>query len=269
MSLYVDVHCHLTDPQYQSDLPAVIQRAEAAGVLHMVVNGLDPQSNRETLALQARFSSVRAALGIYPIHAVSRLLQNPLPFTFDVLEDPDAEIRFIAEMAAQNKITAIGECGLDGHWLTPDTYPEQERVFRALIHVAKTYDLPVIVHSRKLEQRTYEILKEENPPRVVFHCWGGKVKTAVMICEHHDWCFSIPANAERNGAFTKMLQLLPLHNILTETDSPYLAPTPKTRNEPQNVVKTIQFFAKIRTLSDPIAKETVWRNYCRIFSFTH
>src|SRR3989338_8741754 len=172
-SASVDVHCHLTDSAYELDLAAVIQRAQVRGVTQLVVNGVDPVSNRQILQMQQQYPTVRAALGIYPIQAVSRHLTAPLPMPMEVLQDPDAEIRFIAEQAQAGRIVAVGECGLDAHWLGPETFSEQERVFLALVEVAKQHNLPVIVHSRKLEIRTYELLREANPLHVVFHCWGG------------------------------------------------------------------------------------------------
>ncbi len=266
-SAYVDVHCHLTESAYELDLAAVIERARSRGVTQLVVNGVDPASNRQILQMQRQYPTVRAALGIYPIQAVSRYLSAPLPIAVEVLQDPDAEIRFIAEQAQAGTIAAIGECGLDAHWLGPDTFAEQERVFLALVDVAKQNKLPVIVHSRKMEVRTYELLRETNPERVVFHCWGGRVKKAVEIAQQHPgWAFSIPANARRNGAFEKMLCELPETSILTETDSPYLSPQPATRNEPQNVVDTIEFLAVLRHWKVETAKDLVWRNFCRIFA---
>ena len=265
-SEYVDVHCHLAESVYALDLAAVIERASSRGVTQLVVNGVDPASNRRILEMQSQYPTLRAALGIYPIQAVSRYLVAPLPFPVEVLQDPDAEIRFIAEQAQAGTIIAVGECGLDAYWLGPETYAEQERVFLALVEVAKQADLPVIVHSRKLEVRTYELLREVNPARVVFHCWGGRVKKAVEIAtQHPGWAFSIPANARRNGAFEKMLRELPEEAILTETDSPYLAPLPATRNEPQNVVDTIEFLAALRNWKVETAKSLVWHNFCRIF----
>ena len=265
-SAYVDVHCHLTESAYELDLAAVIERAASRGVTQLVVNGVDPASNRKILEMQQQYPTVRAAVGIYPIQAVSRHLSQ-LPMPIEVLQDPDAEIRFIAEQAQAGTIVAIGECGLDAHWLGPETFAEQERVFLALVDVAKQQDLPVIVHSRKLEMRTYELLREANPGRVVFHCWGGRVKQAIEIAQlHPGWAFSIPANARRNGAFEKMLRELPETSLLTETDSPYLSPLPATRNEPQNVVDTIEFLAALRNWKVETAKDLVWRNFCRIFT---
>jgi len=263
---YVDVHCHLTEAAYAFDLPEVIARAAEKGVIRLVANGVGPDSNRRVLALQSQYPTVLAAMGMYPIQAVSRWLPADFPMEVERVEDPDAEIRFIAQAAQAGEIAAIGECGLDAHWLSESTFAEQERVFSALIEVAKQADLPVIVHSRKLEERTYKVLREVGPSKVVFHCWGGRVKRAVEIAEKHGWCFSIPANARRNGAFEKMLRILPEEALLTETDSPYLPPLPGARNEPQNVVDTVAFLATLRNIPVEVARDRVWRNFCRVFS---
>src|SRR5690606_14371421 len=149
--------------------------------------------------------------------------------------DVDAEIAFIRSEAAKQSVFAIGECGLDGYWVKEETFAEQERVFEALIDIAVQNDLALIIHTRKREQRAVEILQHANVRKVNFHCFGGKTKLAQRCAEDHGWYFSIPANANRSEAFSKMLRSLPMDRILTETDAPYLSPDPGKRNGPANV----------------------------------
>jgi len=261
---YVDVHTHLTHRAFTEDADAVIERAVQAGLDAIVVNGLEPVSNRQVLALAARHAAVRPALGIYPLDAVNGLLPADLPFEtarFDV----DAELGFIRQEALAGRLTAIGECGLDGHWVGPETFAEQERVFEALIGVALEADLPLIIHTRKLEVRSMEILVAHGVERVNFHCFGGKPKLALEWAERHGFWFSIPANARVNQAFTKMLKELPLERLLTETDAPYLPPVRGERNEPANVVGTVAWLAELRGLSIDAARDQVADNYRALF----
>lgn len=262
--MYVDVHTHLTHEKFKDDQDAVIELAKAQGVGAIVVNGLEPESNREILAMAAKHSVIKPALGIYPIDAVNNILPDDFPLPtprFDV----QAEIQFIEQQAKAGKLAAVGECGLDGHWLSEATFKAQEAVFEALIGIALTYDLPIIVHTRKLEQRSMEILKAHGVKKVDFHCFGGKVKLAEQGSQNEGWWFSIPANARVNEAFKKMLQILPVERILTETDAPFLSPARGTRNEPANVVGTVAFLAELRGWSVEQARDRVWQNYLDLF----
>jgi TatD DNase family protein len=259
---FVDVHMHLTHEQFNVDRNDVITRAKQAGIGAVIVNGLEPISNRQILALAAQEPMLKPALGIYPADAVAKLLTTEAHREIRVF-DVDAEIDWIASQASQ--IIAIGECGLDGHWLGPDTFAEQERVFHRLIDVAKSHDLPLIVHTRKLEERAMDIIRDHGITRIDFHCFGGKSKLAIRGAEQHGWSFSIPAHARRSGSFTKLLRELPPESILTETDAPYLPPEPGARNEPMNVAGTVAFLAELRSWTLEQAKEQVWKNYLTLF----
>lgn len=260
---YADVHAHLTHEDFKTDLWDVVARAEKAGLAAIIVNGLEPTSNRQILAYAQQNPVLKPALGIYPVEAVNGIVKD-LPFPvarFNV----DDEIRFIAEQAAAGRLFAIGECGLDGHWIKDDTFAEQERVFEELIAIAMRHDLPLIIHTRKREKRAMEILAHHGAKKVDFHCFGGKSRDAIEGASKHGWWFSIPANARVNESFTKMLRELPEEKILTETDCPYLAPHRGTRNEPANVVGTVGYLASLRGWTEAEAQEKVWRNFLNLF----
>lgn len=265
--MFVDVHTHLTHQQFEQDWSTVIQQAEAAGLKAIVVNGLEPNSNRQILTMAQQYPIVKAALGIYPINAAYDVLSKPLPYSVPAF-DRDAEIKFIDEMAASGQMIAVGECGLDLYWLDESSLPQQERVWIKLIEVAVRHDLPIIIHSRKAEQRCADILAHHGVKKVDFHCYGGKVKSAIRWAETYGWYFSIPANSRHSESFTALLKKLPAELILTETDAPYLSPQKGQRNEPKNVVATVQHFAELRGLQAQAAEQQIWNNYCRLFG-TH
>ncbi len=261
--MYVDVHAHLTHKDFQDDVDLVIQRAMDAQLSAIVVNGLEPASNRRILELSTQYAIIKAALGIYPIEAIHDRVSG-LPFEvshFDVEE----ELTFIAAQAKAGRLYAIGECGLDGYWVGEETFGRQEEVFLRLIEIASDAQLPLIIHTRKREERAMEILAHHGVKAVDFHCYGGKVKPALKAAEQYGWYFSIPANARHNEAFRKLLRDLPEDRILTETDCPYLAPQKGTRNEPCHVVGTVEFLAELRSWTKEQAIDKVWQNYCRLF----
>lgn len=261
----MDVHTHLTHKAFQSDKDEVIKRAEESGLGAVIVNGLEPDSNREILTMQLKSPIIKAALGIYPINAVNDSLPDDFPLDVEPF-DVDEEIGFIEEQAKCGALVAIGECGLDAHWLGEETFAKQEIVFEQLLDIAMKYDIPAIIHTRKREKRSMEILKNLGVKKVNFHCYGGKSKLAIQAAEQEGWYFSIPANAKVNQLFSKLLRELPEDQVLTETDAPYLSPVRNTRNEPSNVVHTVDLFANLKNWDVGEAKQKIWDNYQKLFA---
>jgi TatD DNase family protein len=265
MSYYVDVHTHLSHSLFAKDWQKVIELAQASGLRAIVSNGLGKASNRAVLEMAAKFTIVKAAVGIYPVEAVQNILPDDFPLNYEKFS-VDTEIDFIKDLAQQKKIHAVGECGLDGHWLDESTYAEQERVFIQLARIAKDNNLPLIVHSRKCESKVVEILAAEEVKKVNMHCWGGKTALAVESASRYGWSFSIPPVALRHSGFQKLVRLLPLESLLTETDAPYLAHERNTRNDPKNVLHTVKLIAQIKELSLEQTRAAIWDNYCKLFS---
>ena len=259
----VDVHTHLTHEKFSGEVCEVIKRAEQAGLKAIIVNGLNPASNRQVLQMAKDYKVVKPALGIYPLDAANGLHKD-LPFEIPQF-DVDKELSFIEQEAKKGTLFALGECGLDGYYGAPETFSEQERVFERFIELSLTYKLPLIIHTRKREVRTKEILVHHNVKDVNFHCYGGRTKHAINWAETYGWYFSIPANGRRNQAFSKLLRSLRPDRLLTETDAPYLPPNPGTRNEPKNVKTTIELLGELRGWGFEKAKEVVWENYLRLF----
>ena len=165
---YTDAHAHLIHDQFQGEEDSIVKKCQEYGLQHIIVNGLEPKSNRDVIELCNKYHPILLpAIGIYPLDAACLTIQkNPSLWTAS-FEPPepfnvDEEIDFIEEMAKQKKIIALGECGLDKYYLKDDeTFAEQERVLRKLMRVAKKYDLPIILHTRKAEERVLELLLEE------------------------------------------------------------------------------------------------------------
>lgn len=263
---YVDVHAHLIHDDFAGEEDAVASRARSAGLDLVIVNGLEPKSNRAVLELCGRHEHLQPALGIYPVDAIGTRIDHaswqhpfPPPAVFDV----DEEIDFIASVASQ--LIAIGECGLDRYWITSEM-DEQERVLRRLCEVALAHDLPVILHSRKAELRTFEILQDMGVERADFHCFGGKLKLAKRIADA-GYYLSIPPVVVRAESFQRMAAALPLDRILTETDCPYMGPDKGTRNEPANVPRGVQAIAEARGAEEHAVRHQIRANARALFGF--
>ncbi len=261
--MHADCHTHLTDPAFAEDLPEVVTRARAAGVRWMVTNGTDGPTNRAALGLAEAYPEVLPALGIYPVDAVANevIANGPeLPWEQQPC-DVEVELAFIDAHA--HEAVAIGECGLDRHWVAAHMGRQRE-VFAALIDLALRHDRPLIVHSRRAEADAIEMLLERGATRVDLHCFSGRFKLARRACEAGFYC-SIPANLRNNELFRKMARELPLERLLTETDAPYLAPERGTRNEPANVAATVAAIAELRGMEVAEVETTLEANFRRLF----
>jgi TatD DNase family protein len=239
-----DVHAHLSHPRLLPQFDAVLARARAAGLSAIVCNGLNPGDNEQVRTLARRDPLLRPAYGLYPVDAVlpeMRALGIEYP-----RETPDwpAEEAVAWVREHVDEAIAVGEVGLDGHWVPEALWERQEQVFRQMVRLALDAEKPLIVHSRRREARCLEILVEMGARRVDFHCFGGKVKLAKKVAEAGYW-LSIPANARRSESFTRMLQTLPREKLLLETDCPYLSPDGVSGSEPSSVKGTAEYTAEI------------------------
>lgn len=249
-SLYVDVHAHLDMNPLYEQIAEVIGRAQKTGVSHIITNGIDPSSNRISLQLASTYATVHAACGIYP-----------QSFT-----DTFTKEKFIQEchFIENNKkdIIAIGEIGLD--YKEEISHEDQHEIFHAMLSLAQKLKKPVIVHTRKAEADVLEILDQYRLPAVILHCFSGK-KSLIKTAQQKGYFFSIPANITRAMQFQELVKMVPLHQLLTETDSPFLAPTKETINEPSSVATTIRVIAELRGMTEEETLQNIYFNYQKIF----
>lgn len=251
MALLADVHAHLDDERFKEDLPAVLERAEKAGVKAIICNGLLPESNRAVFALSKKYPLIKPAYGLGPS---------------EMLKLSDDEIEMELAWIQEQECIALGEIGLDHKWSTDkDEHEMQERVFGKFLGLAKTMKKPVIIHSRKAEAKCIAMLAEAGLKKVVFHCFGGKMN---LVREIRDagWYFSIPPSIVRSEHFQHIVREVPVKQLLAETDSPYQGPERSVRNEPANVSFVIEKIAELKEQTfDEIANQ-LFANYLKVFS---
>lgn len=259
-----DVHAHLTHRTLLPDIDAVVTRAAAAGLTTIVSNGLNPRDNEATRALAARYPIVKPAFGFYPVDTVlADMVALGIEYPRD--EEPvaaDEGIRWVRDHVGE--ALAVGEIGLDGYWVPEPLWAKQEEAFRALVRIALEAEKPIIVHTRKRERRSLEILAELGATRVNWHCFGGKVTLARQIAERGHY-LSVPANARRSESFTRMLQTLPRERLLLETDCPYLSPDRDQRNEPATVAGTAAYAAELWGVPGAEVAARMSENFARLF----
>ncbi|MEK6801026.1 MAG: TatD family hydrolase [Nanoarchaeota archaeon] len=247
--VFIDVHCHL---HYYNDkeIEEIIRKSVKEKVNVILDNGTNPESNRKVLELSKRYKEIKCAMGIYPIEALK--LKD---------DEIDKEIDFIKKN--KKNIIAIGEVGID---LKEDLeFERQNEIFRKFIELAKEIDKPITVHSREAEKQCIEILEEMQAKKVIMHCFSGKMKLAQKIADNN-WYLSVPASVKYNEHFQKIVSLIPVENLLCETDSPYLHPDREQKNYPSNVIESYKKIAEIKKLSLKETERIIENNFKALHS---
>ena len=232
----IDSHAHLDGEKFADDRAAVVERALAAGVVKIITMGDSLESSARSVALTEEFESVYAAVGIHP--------EEVQPMT-TATDDQ------LAAWAAQEKVVAIGEIGLDYYWEKDEEKRALQRaIFVRQLDLARQLKLPVCIHDREAHGDMMKILKAEGRGlRGVLHCYSGSWEMAAELLKG-DWYFGIdgPLTYKNAAKLPEIVQRLPAERILVETDSPYLSPMPfrGKRNEPAHVLYVAKKAAELR-----------------------
>ena len=246
--MLVDVHCHLDFKEFEKDLPKVIERAKKNGLKAIISNGTNLERNKKVLEISRKYEIVKPAFGLYPVEAETISTKN--------LKE---NIKFIEN----NNPVAIGEVGLDLHH--GKDIEKQKQVLKRMIELSRKLKIPIIVHSRKAEEETIRFLEKNNAKKVIMHCFGGN-KELTERAAKNGWMFSIPTSIVRNKSFKKLAKRIPLSQVLTETDAPFLSPYEKKRNEPSFINETIRKLSEVLFLPEERIEKTIYENYKRLFN---
>ena len=232
----IDSHAHLDGEKFADDRAAVVERALAAGIVKIITMGDSLESSARSVALTEEFDPVYAAVGIHPEEA------QPMTTATDDR---------LAAWAAQEKVVAIGEIGLDYYWEKDEEKRALQRaIFVRQLDLARQLRLPVCIHDREAHGDMMKILKTEGRGlRGVLHCYSGSWEMAAELLKG-DWYFGIdgPLTYKNAAKLPEIVQRLPAERILVETDSPYLSPMPfrGKRNEPAHVLYVAKKAAELR-----------------------
>ncbi len=233
---FVDTHCHLNDEKFAEDLIEVVGRAENSGVRRIINFGDTLKSSAAVVELAAKFANMFAGVGIHP-EEISGFDKNSTDK--------------IIELAAQKKVVAIGEIGLDYYWeKDSDTRLMQQKIFIEQLDIARQLNLPVCIHEREAHGDALKILKTEAKGlRGVMHCYSGSLEMAREIWKL-GWLIGVdgPLTFKNSAKLPEVVKAAPSEMILLETDAPYLAPVPNRgkRNEPCFIVDVAKKIAEIR-----------------------
>ena len=250
MPALVDTHCHLADAAFEADVGPVLDRAEAAGVGHVIAIGETPEAAARALAL-TQDPRVSATAGLHP-HEARRW--SP------------ALAAWLATAARDERVVALGEMGLDYHY---DHSPRdrQATAFEAQLELAREAGKPAVVHARDADADVIGILRNHPRTTVVMHSYssGPALLEAAVGLGHY---VSLSGMVTfKSWRLDGPLRAVPLDRLLVETDAPYLAPVPHRghRNEPAFVAQTARRLALVMgTTDDEIARRTT-ENAARVF----
>ncbi|MBL7147477.1 MAG: TatD family hydrolase [Nanoarchaeota archaeon] len=251
--MLVDVHAHL-DLYEQGEIDEVIKRAKKNNVKYILTSGLNIETNKISLELSKKYNIVYSSLGIYPPDALQRETKEKKEFNLN------QELEFIKKN--KNNFLSIGEIGLD--YLNNPNKELQKKVFNEILSLAEKLNKPVIIHSRKAEKDCIDILENFKLKKIIMHCFNGNFKLVKKI-QDNKWFFSIPTNIVRLLHFQHIVKQIPLEQLLTETDSPFLSPYKEKRNEPGFIVETIKKISEIKNLSKKETENKIYSNFQKIF----
>ena len=154
---------------------------------------------------------------------------------------------------------------MDYYWVKEEEKRKKEiKNFRKFIELAKKLNLPLVIHSRDAEDDTLRVL-EEYHIKALLHCFGGDAKKAVDAAGKGH-IISIPTNLINSRVRQEVVKAVPLESLVLETDAPYLAPVPKTRNEPVNIKVTAKKIAEIKKIDYSVVEETTTRTAKKFFN---
>ncbi len=250
----IDSHCHLDVEAFDGDRDEVIARAQASGVVAMVVPSITRSDWDRVLGLTNACEAVFAAVGVHPHEAL----------TWD-----ERSVDWIREAATHPKVVAVGEIGLDYHY---DFAPRelQKTVMRDQVRLAAELDLPIIVHDRDAHGDVLALLTENLNRRSggVMHCFSGSLELAeACMALGMVISFAGPVTFKNAVNLQAVASAVPLSHLLIETDSPYLAPVPRRgkRNEPAHVVHVAEQIARLKGVAfEELARITA-ENTRRVF----
>ena len=234
--MYIDTHCHLEKKEY--NVEEIIKNIENNII---IVSGYNDESNIEVIELIDKYPNVYGTIGIHPSDVKT------------------SNIDIINKYVNHPKIVGIGEIGLDYHYGKEDIELQKEMFLRQ-INIARENNKPVVIHSRDASLDTLEIIKENSDVNYTMHCYSYSLETANILLKYNVM-FGIGGvvTFKNSKELKRVVENIPINNILLETDSPYLTPEPYRgkKNEPKNVLIVAEKIAELKNMSvEEVLKNT-------------
>ena len=251
--LLVDTHVHLNSPEFVTDLDAVVERSQAAGVRQWLIPGYDRASSGQAVEMAGRIEGALAAVGVHPHDAR--------------LYDDATEVEFSAWLSSGAAVAA-GEMGLDYHY---DHSPRevQRAVLQKQLRLAARHGVPAVLHNRNSDEDAAAILRDEaQDTRIVLHAFTGAPRLLEVGCDLGLF-FGIGGFLTfKKHPLSACIADLPRQSLLLETDAPWLSPHPYRgkRNEPARVATIAEKLAELLDLSVREVAHLTSANYQRFLT---
>lgn len=253
----IDVHTHVQFHAFANDAEVIIQRAHEAGVW-MINVGTQRDTSAAAIALAHRYQEgVYATVGLHPIHTeksyhdAKELSADDKGFTS---RGEEFDYAFYKKMAEDEKVLAIGECGLDYYRLIEETKKKQTAAFVAQMQLAREVGKPLMIHCRNAFADLIDVLKQErallNDVPGIIHFFSGSEADALALMDL-GFSFSFGGVITFARDYDASIIYIPMERILLETDAPYVTPAPYRgkRNEPLYIEEVAKKMAELKQRS--------------------
>lgn len=266
-----DTHCHpiLSKEKWTSYVIDAFFRVNPDGYLNMVWTNLD--DSKKILEISKSYENIFCTIWIHPTDTIK--YKSDLADCMYKLEK--------LYIDNKDKIVAIWECGLDYHWINAlvleydltenEIVKIQKNFFISQIELAKRYNLPIIIHNRNSKEDIFKILKKTNFKNFIFHCYTEDLEYANKLIEFAPNCkisFSWIVTFNNAKDIQETAKNINLKNILIETDSPFLTPSPyrwKQENEPYFVKYVLEKIIELRIESKNTIEKQIFKNSLETF----
>lgn len=237
----VDTHAHLeivtnTAPDHE-EIGRVLEEAASVGIDRVVQVGYSAEQSEWSVKLTEHWPRVLAAVALHP---------NEAP----VVADLESDLRRIEDLAGHERVRAIGETGLDFFRTQPELRQRQRYSFIKHIEIAKKFNKALVIHDRDAHREVLDVLDEVGAPdRTVFHCFSGDAEMAKeCVAKGYFLSFAGTVTFKNAPQLREALKLVPIDQLLVETDSPFLAPMPHrgALNTPAQIPNTLRVMASER-----------------------
>ncbi|MDO8557191.1 MAG: TatD family hydrolase [Candidatus Jorgensenbacteria bacterium] len=270
--MFIDCHTHTQFSAFDSDRAAVVRRALDAGVA-MVNVGTKKETSQSAILLAHSYENVYAAIGLHPIHA-SHSESDPEELKRGEANPEEGfDYEFYKKLAGDDKVVAIGECGLDYYRIQEDieeVKKKQKDIFIQQIQLAYEVKKPLMIHCRSALQDLIELLTTNyslltSPPGIM-HFFSGTTDEAKKLLDM-GFYFTFGGVVTFTSDYDEVVKIVPMDRILSETDAPYVAPIPYRgkRNEPAYVLEVVKKLAELKKVSVETIAERILENAESVF----
>ncbi|MDO5576951.1 MAG: TatD family hydrolase [Fibrobacter sp.] len=250
--MWIDSHAHLYDYPHE-ELVKIVNEASKEAVSIIVSTATSVKTTRDVISHCKNFNTVWGAGGVSP---------------FDVLTQPENWQTQLSELLNHPKMVAVGEIGIDN---SNPSYPELSRqipFFESQLQMAIDLNLPAIIHSRDIEKTAIEICKSLGVKKAVFHCFTGDMECLRKLLDYGYYVSFSGIVTFKKAPLQEQVNFAPFDRILTETDTPYLAPEPfrGNKNKPSWIPVIGKKLAQIKNVAPEIIQSCVEQNFRSLFN---